>query len=300
MTRASTPTSPPAIAVAIPCYNEAAAIATVDRAVARGAAGGRDRRLRQQLDRRHRRRSRGAWACGWSTSPSRARGTPSGRSSRRSATATRCVLVDGDGTYPAEAAPLLVAPVLDGHGRHDRRGPPAGGRGRGDVAGPRAGQPPDPRGLPPPDRPGHRRPALGLPRLQPAVPPGRSSSAPTGFEIETELASEAVARRLRVVEVSVPYHPRIAGTRASCRRSATAGGSSGRSSPRASAATRRRVILVYCFVLSAVFFPLVRLVWMGAVWLLLLVAGFLGLTTWAALIHRRPSRSPRPAEVEKR
>ena len=35
------------------------------------------------------------------------------------------VLVDGDGTYPAEAAPLLVAPVLDGIGRHDRRRPPA-------------------------------------------------------------------------------------------------------------------------------------------------------------------------------
>ncbi|HMB06990.1 MAG TPA: hypothetical protein VKP69_25060, partial [Isosphaeraceae bacterium] len=33
-----------------------------------------------------------------------------------------------------------------------------------------------------------------------------------GFEIEAELASEAVAHRLRVVEVDVPYHPRIAGT----------------------------------------------------------------------------------------
>jgi hypothetical protein len=33
-----------------------------------------------------------------------------------------------------------------------------------------------------------------------------------GFEIETELASEAVARRLRTVEIAVPYHPRIAGT----------------------------------------------------------------------------------------
>jgi hypothetical protein len=33
-----------------------------------------------------------------------------------------------------------------------------------------------------------------------------------GFEIETELASEAVARGLRVVEIPIPYHPRIAGT----------------------------------------------------------------------------------------
>ena len=34
----------------------------------------------------------------------------------------------------------------------------------------------------------------------------------TGFEIETELASEAVARGLAVVEIPIPYHPRIAGT----------------------------------------------------------------------------------------
>lgn len=33
-----------------------------------------------------------------------------------------------------------------------------------------------------------------------------------GFEIESELASEAVARRLRTVEVPVPYRPRIAGS----------------------------------------------------------------------------------------
>ena len=34
----------------------------------------------------------------------------------------------------------------------------------------------------------------------------------TGFEIEAELSGQAVARGLRVVEVAVPYHPRIAGT----------------------------------------------------------------------------------------
>ena len=33
-----------------------------------------------------------------------------------------------------------------------------------------------------------------------------------GFEFEADLASEPVARRLRVVEVPVPYRPRIAGT----------------------------------------------------------------------------------------
>ncbi len=38
-----------------------------------------------------------------------------------------------------------------------------------------------------------------------------------GFEIETELASEAVARKLRAVEIPVPYHPRIAGTQSKLR-----------------------------------------------------------------------------------
>ena len=38
-----------------------------------------------------------------------------------------------------------------------------------------------------------------------------------GFEIETELASEAVARKLEVVEIPVPYHPRIAGTESKLR-----------------------------------------------------------------------------------
>jgi hypothetical protein len=33
-----------------------------------------------------------------------------------------------------------------------------------------------------------------------------------GFEIETEIACEAVARGLRVIEVPVDYHPRIEGT----------------------------------------------------------------------------------------
>jgi hypothetical protein len=38
-----------------------------------------------------------------------------------------------------------------------------------------------------------------------------------GFEIETELASEAVAKGLGVIEVSIPYHARIAGTQSKLR-----------------------------------------------------------------------------------
>ena len=39
----------------------------------------------------------------------------------------------------------------------------------------------------------------------------------TGFEIESELASEAVARRMHVVEIPVEYLPRIAGTESKLR-----------------------------------------------------------------------------------
>lgn len=39
----------------------------------------------------------------------------------------------------------------------------------------------------------------------------------SGFEIESELTSEAIARRLRVVEVAIPYHARIAGTESKLR-----------------------------------------------------------------------------------
>jgi glycosyltransferase involved in cell wall biosynthesis len=121
------------------------------------------------------------------------------------------VLTDGDGTYPAEAAPLLVGPLVvdaaDMAVGARRPAPGAGAmtfiRGLGNVL---------------------IRTAFRLligagntdllsgyrtfnRRFRSSV---RLRS--TGFEIETELASEAVARRLRVVEIAIPYHPRIAGT----------------------------------------------------------------------------------------
>lgn len=121
------------------------------------------------------------------------------------------ILVDGDGTYPAAAIGELLPPVLEG--RVDMavgaRRPVAGegamtpvrrlgnllipaafrlfiGRGTGDLLS------------------GYR--VFG-PRFLNGV---RLRSR--GFEIETELATEAVARRLRVIEIPVDYHPRIAGT----------------------------------------------------------------------------------------
>ena len=120
------------------------------------------------------------------------------------------VLVDGDGTYPADHVGPLLTPILEGTADMTL-GPPARrrrgaltptrwlgnllirsafrlliGRGQGDLL------------------TGYRVFAPGF--LRGFTP--RS----TGFEIETEFACEAVARRLRVVAVPVPYYPRIAGT----------------------------------------------------------------------------------------
>jgi len=121
------------------------------------------------------------------------------------------VLVDGDGTYPADAAPELLAPVLAG--RADM------------VIGARR----------PVASPGAMSPVRGLGNLlissafRVLIGPGTSDllsgyrvfgrhfrevvrPRSAGFEIEAELSGQAVARGLRVVEIPVPYHPRIAGT----------------------------------------------------------------------------------------
>jgi glycosyltransferase involved in cell wall biosynthesis len=121
------------------------------------------------------------------------------------------ILVDGDGTYPAEAARSLLEPIL---------------ADRADMA------------------VGNRRPVAELGAMSPIrglgnvligwaffvlIGPGtrdllsgyrvfgrhfREVVRPrsSGFEIEAELVGQAVARGLRVVEVDVAYRPRIAGT----------------------------------------------------------------------------------------
>jgi glycosyltransferase involved in cell wall biosynthesis len=121
------------------------------------------------------------------------------------------LLADGDGTYPADAAGVLIAPVLAGTADMSVGArQPAPGAGAMTLT----------RGV------GNRliRSAFRL-----LIGPGNSdllsgyrvfnrrfrdavSLRSSGFEIETELASEAVARKLRVVEIPIDYHPRIAGT----------------------------------------------------------------------------------------
>ncbi|MGC8639629.1 MAG: glycosyltransferase [Isosphaeraceae bacterium] len=202
------------------------------------------------------------------------------------------LLVDGDGTYPAEAAPLLVAPVLSGTADMvvGARQPEPGagamspvrglgnvlirsafrlliGRGTGDLLS------------------GYR---AFSPKFLETVPL-RSE----GFEIETELAIEAVTRKLATLEVSVPYRSRIAGTV---------------SKLRAFRDGRRilktilwhglrhdpaRVILAYCGIVTIVLLVpaqlLSRFSTLGFVfellWLVSLFGGFMALTVAAALVH---------------
>ena len=126
------------------------------------------------------------------------------------------VLTDGDGTYPAEAASLLIGPILiDAADMAVGACRPAPGTGAMSLTR-----------------------ALGNLLIRGAfrilIGPGTTDLLSgyrvfnrrfresvrlhsSGFEIETELASEAVARRLRVVEVAISYHARIAGTQSKLR-----------------------------------------------------------------------------------
>lgn len=121
------------------------------------------------------------------------------------------VLVDGDGTYPADAARSLLEPVLAGTADMavgarrpvEELGAMSPVRGLGNLlirAAFRVGIGRGPGDL----LSGYR--VFG-PRFLRSV-----QLRSNGFEIETELATEAVARGLRVVEIPVPYYPRIAGT----------------------------------------------------------------------------------------
>ena len=211
----STSTPEVRIAVAIPCYNEAAAIATVVAAF-RAALPAADVVVfdNNSTD------GTGAIARGLGVRvvevPEQGKGHAVRAAFETLADYDAVLLTDGDGTYPAEAAPLLVAPVLDGTAEMTvgaRQPTPGAGamtliRGIGNRLIPAAfhlviG-------------PGNTDLLSGYRafsrRLREEV---RLRSS--GFEIETELASEAVARRLRVVEISIPYHPRIAGTQSKLR-----------------------------------------------------------------------------------
>jgi len=206
---------PARIAVAIPCFNEAAAIATVIEQFRAALPDGEI----VVFD------NNSTDGTGEIARALKARVVPVSRQGKghavRAAFATlrehdAVVLTDGDGTYPASAAVRLIASVLDNSA---------------DMA------------------VGARQPVAGLGAMtltrgvgnhliraafRILIGPGNSDLLSgyrafnkrfretvqlrsTGFEIETELASEAVARRLRVVEIPVPYLPRVAGTESKLR-----------------------------------------------------------------------------------
>jgi glycosyltransferase involved in cell wall biosynthesis len=200
----------PRVAVAIPCYNEAAAIASV-------IAEWREALPEAEIVVFDNNSTDGtgslARELGVRVEPVPLQGKGHAVQAIFAALRDRdaVVLVDGDGTYPAaEVGPLLAAvveggvdmavgarqPIADAEAMTALRRlgnlliPTAFrlliGRGPGDLlSGYRVFSP-------------HFLQTVAL----------RSS----GFEIETELAAEAVARRLRTVEVPISYRPRIAGT----------------------------------------------------------------------------------------
>jgi glycosyltransferase involved in cell wall biosynthesis len=203
------------IAVAIPCYNEAAAIATVI-AQYRTALPNAEIVVfdNNSTD------GTGEIARGLGIRvvpvPQQGKGHAVRAAFSTLADCDVLVLTDGDGTYPAECAPLLVDPV--------QRGAADMAVGaRQPVAG--AGAMSVTRGL------GNH---LIRSAFRVLIGPGNTDLlsgyrafskryratvrlCATGFEIETELASEAVARKLKVAEICVPYRPRIAGTQSKLR-----------------------------------------------------------------------------------
>jgi glycosyltransferase involved in cell wall biosynthesis len=204
------PTPDARIAVAIPCYNEAAAIPAVIAAFRAAMPAAQIVVLdNNSTD------GTGALARELGARvidvPDQGKGYAVRAAFEALADFDVVLMTDGDGTYPADAAPLLVAPVLGGLAEMTvgaRQPTPGAGamtltRRIGNLI--------------------IRTAFLVL------IGPGNTdllsgyrgfsrrfvnevNLRSTGFEIETELAGEAVARRMRVVEIPVPYHPRIAGT----------------------------------------------------------------------------------------
>jgi glycosyltransferase involved in cell wall biosynthesis len=205
----------PRVAVAIPCYNEAAAVAAV---IGQWNNALPDAEIvifdNNSTD------GTGDIARGLGVRVVEVREQGKGHAVRAAFETLRdrdaVVLVDGDGTYPAEHAAELLGPVLAGEADMTvgaRRPVAEAGamtpvRGLGNVlirAAFRACIGPGTGDL----LSGYR--VFGPAFLRAVTP--RSA----GFEIETELAAEAVAKGMRVVEIPVPYRPRIAGTQSKLR-----------------------------------------------------------------------------------
>jgi glycosyltransferase involved in cell wall biosynthesis len=204
----------PKLAVAIPCYNEAAAIEAVVRSWQRALPDGEivvfDNNSTDGTG--DIARASGVRVV---LVPDQGKGYAVRAVFRELADRDAVILVDGDGTYPASECRALIGPILDGSADMSvgARRPVDGGamspvrglgnalirfafrvligKGPGDLLS------------------GYRAFSRDFVRS--------TSIRSTGFEIETEIAGAAVARGLRTVEVPVAYYPRIAGTESKLR-----------------------------------------------------------------------------------
>jgi glycosyltransferase involved in cell wall biosynthesis len=205
----------PRIAVAIPCYNEAAAIPVVlaqwHEALPEAEIWVFDNNSSDGTGEQARQGGARVLAV-----PEQGKGHAVRAIFRALAGCDAVIMVDGDGTYPADAGRALLGPILDGSADMTvgARRPEAGQGAMSPVRGlgnflirtvfrVMIGQ------VPGDLLSGYR--VFNRHFLETVTP--RSS----GFEIEAELSSEAIARGMRVVEVPVGYHPRIAGTESKLR-----------------------------------------------------------------------------------
>ncbi|WZO99153.1 glycosyltransferase [Isosphaeraceae bacterium EP7] len=209
------PLKPPSVAVAIPCLNEAAAIEMVieawraalpDAAIVvfdNGSTDGTGNLAR-------------ALGVRVVNVPERGKGNAVRAAFDSLDDYDLMVMTDGDGTYPAEEVHRLLAPVLEGEADM--------------VIGER--KPVHELGaMTPLRRTGNFLIRTAF-RVLIGQNPGDMLSGyrvftrafrrlvklrSAGFEIETELSCEAILHGLRVVQVQVPYRPRIEGTKSKLR-----------------------------------------------------------------------------------
>lgn len=209
------PEQSPRIAVAIPCFNEAAAIAGVvlgfraalpeaEIVVFDNNSTDRTGEIAQEN------------GAGVELVRDQGKGYAVQAIFARFADYDAVLIADGDGTYPPESARELLAPVLDGVAEMTvgarkpiaEEGAMSPVRGLGNVLIRSAFRVLIGKG--PGDMlSGYR--AFSRKFLHEFRP--RSG----GFEIETELTGAAVAGGFRVVEIATPYHPRVAGTESKLR-----------------------------------------------------------------------------------
>ena len=127
------------------------------------------------------------------------------------------VLTDGDGTYPAEAAPLLVGPLVV-----DAADMAVGARracaGAGAMSLTRGiGNSTDPCGFPDLDRSGYHRPAFRLPGVQPAVSHRQSSFARAASRSRPSWRVRRLLNGFASSRSRFLITPRIAGTQSKLR-----------------------------------------------------------------------------------